>query len=317
MAINLLELQPNKISVNMKDYVIGMYAPPGFGKTSTAAQFPKPLFVATDIGYKTLNVHAQPVFSWVDILTLKAQLANPAIKEKFETIVIDTVDMMLFYLTEHICQTNGVTALGDIPYGKGHADMQKALRKFFSDIQGMGYGIVLLLHSTSTQVGEDKNAYTRMDVKLGATIKTIIVGMMDLLAYIHMDDDNNRFLCFQPTKFYNAKTRFTEIVDHTPLSYANLETAIVDAVQKAAEKFGTETVQKSVLYDEKEQVTQEEFLSKKEEALSLAGELMAEGKIQLVQDTVTGALGAKKLSETMIDDYDNLISILAELSLHI
>lgn len=316
MSINLLELQKNEISVDIKDYVIGVYGATGHGKSTLAANFPDPLFIATDIGYKTLAVHAQPVFSWTELLTLKAQLALPEVKAKFKTIVIDTIDMLLFYLTDHICRNAGVQALGDIPYGKGYADLQKALRNFLTGIQAQGYGIVMLLHSSSSTVGEGENAITRSDVKMSDTLKNIVVGMMDILAYIHIEQNGERFLCFQPTAFYNAKTRFTEIVDYCPLSYDSLEKSIVEAVHKAADKLGTSIVQKSTLYDDKPEVTNEEFLSKKEETLALAGELLAQGKTQLVQEIITASLGGQKLSEVTIEDFDKIVAIYSELSLH-
>ena len=48
--IDLLNIEPNVVSKDLKNYVIGIYGDPGCGKTSLAAKVPRSLLVATEIG---------------------------------------------------------------------------------------------------------------------------------------------------------------------------------------------------------------------------------------------------------------------------
>ena len=62
-----------------------------FGKTSLAAQFPKNLLLAFEPGYNGLNnIMVAPITKWGEFKDILRQLEKPEIKEKFETITIDT-----------------------------------------------------------------------------------------------------------------------------------------------------------------------------------------------------------------------------------
>lgn len=66
------------------------------GKTTTASKFPKSLLLAAEKGYSALpGVFAQPINSWSDFLKVLRELKDPAVKEKFETIVIDTAKIVI------------------------------------------------------------------------------------------------------------------------------------------------------------------------------------------------------------------------------
>ena len=53
MAINLLALQPHKISRDLSGYITYVYGPPKVGKTTLASQMPKPLLLAFERGYRS------------------------------------------------------------------------------------------------------------------------------------------------------------------------------------------------------------------------------------------------------------------------
>lgn len=60
---------------------------------------------------------AVDVNSWPDILTVVSQLKKPEAQELYKTIVIDTLDELVFYAEQYILQANGVSKPTDIPYG--------------------------------------------------------------------------------------------------------------------------------------------------------------------------------------------------------
>jgi len=61
---------------------------------------------------------AQPVNSWSEFKMILRQLKDEQVKERFETIILDTVDIAYSYCEKYICANNGVDSIGDIPYGK-------------------------------------------------------------------------------------------------------------------------------------------------------------------------------------------------------
>lgn len=54
MAIDLLNLQPNKVSRDLSGYFTYIYGPGGSGKTTLASKAPKPLLIAFERGYNAL-----------------------------------------------------------------------------------------------------------------------------------------------------------------------------------------------------------------------------------------------------------------------
>lgn len=50
MAINLLAIQPHKVSRDLSGYITFIYGPPKIGKTTLATQMPKALLLAFEKG---------------------------------------------------------------------------------------------------------------------------------------------------------------------------------------------------------------------------------------------------------------------------
>jgi len=54
MAINLLSIQPHKVSRDLGGYITFIYGAPKTGKTTLATQMPKALLLAFEKGYNAL-----------------------------------------------------------------------------------------------------------------------------------------------------------------------------------------------------------------------------------------------------------------------
>ena len=67
MAIDLMSLEPQMISKNLKGKYIMIYSLPGVGKTTLASKFEKVLIASFEPGTNALNnVYVQPVKTWQD-----------------------------------------------------------------------------------------------------------------------------------------------------------------------------------------------------------------------------------------------------------
>jgi len=65
MAINLLQLQPHKVSTDLTGYITYLYGAPKTGKTTLASQMPGAILLAFEKGYNALpGVVAQDITSW-------------------------------------------------------------------------------------------------------------------------------------------------------------------------------------------------------------------------------------------------------------
>ena len=246
MDIDLLALEPHKVSRDLRGYSVFFYGEPKSGKTTIASKFPNSLLLAFEKGYNALaGVMAQPVNSWAEFIKIYKQLKDEKVKAKFETIIIDTADIAYSYCEKYICQANGVTTIADIPYGKGYALTGVEFDEKLRSIVQLGYGIVLISHATD-KVFKDESGqeYNKIVPTLDKRANNIVARMADIIGYsraVTDEEGNNKTILFmRGTQRYEAGSRFKYTPDYIEFSHDNLVKAISDAIDKQAEEDGNE-----------------------------------------------------------------------------
>ena len=138
--IDILNLEPTKVSRDLKSKYILIYGKPKIGKTTFACSIPDALVLATEKGYNAQNgVFVQDIKTWADALIILRQLRSAKAKEKFKSIVIDTFTILSELCEKYICSTEGVATLGDIPWGGGYSRLGLELSAFIRGITMEGY----------------------------------------------------------------------------------------------------------------------------------------------------------------------------------
>jgi hypothetical protein len=226
---------------------VARLSPPKSGKTTTASKFPKSLIVAFEKGYAALpGVMAVPVNSWADFLKIIRQLKDPSVKEKYETIVIDTVDIAYDYCEQYICAQANVDAIADIPFGGGYSKVGKEFDSKLRSIVQQDYGLVLISHSTDKvfkdETGEE---YNKIVPTLPAKPRLIAGRMCDIIGYsrsVNTDDGTKTLLFLRGTERFEAGSRFKYTPDYIEFNYKNLVDAIQTAVKRQSEEDGIDTI---------------------------------------------------------------------------
>ena len=246
MDIDLLGLQPHKVSRDLRGYSVFFYGEPKSGKTTIASKFPNALLLAFEKGYNALaGVMAQPINSWAEFIKVQRQLKDDKVKEKFSTIIIDTADIAYSYCEKYICSNNGVDTIADIGYGKGYALVGNEFDEKLRSIVQMGYGIVLISHATD-KVFKDESGqeYNKIVPTLDKRSNNIVARMADIIGYSRSVTDsegNDKTLLFmRGTQRFEAGSRFKYTPDYIEFTYENLVNAIADAIDKQAKEDGKE-----------------------------------------------------------------------------
>lgn len=316
MAIDLMSLEPQKISRSLKGKFIMLYGLPGVGKTSLAAQFPKPLILGFEMGTNALDdVYVQPIKSWQDWKTTLSQLTKQEkLKEKFETIVFDTADMMWDILVRKICGDNQVKRIGAIGWGQGYEEAKQEFVAGLDQLSKTGYGIVFISHSTEKTFKNEKNEeYTKIIPALPNRPWEVINKMVDVVGYIRevqVDDEGNRerFVFFRGDDRFLAKSRFRYIVPKVKFSYENIAAAIQEACDKEAEMHGSVATENGNIYLE---LNFDELI---EQAKIVFSEATDAGKVEEVSKILANIFGKPtKFSEILPEDVDKLHQALAEI----
>ena len=125
--MGLLDIKPHQVSRDLRGYSVMMYGAPKTGKTTTACKFPGALLLAFEKGYSTIpGVYALPMNSWSEFKKLFTEFKDPAVQEKFQTIIMDTADIAYSLCEKFICNRESdakhdYQTVADIPFGKGYA----------------------------------------------------------------------------------------------------------------------------------------------------------------------------------------------------
>lgn len=251
--INLLNIQPHQVSRDMRGYSVFMYGGPKTGKTTTATKFPKHLLIGFEKGYNAIpGAMVQPVNSWSEFKKVLRQLKQEEVKQQFETIIIDTVDIAYDYCQKYICANAkradggfGVDTIGDIPYGKGFGMVSHEFDEALRSIVQMDYGLVMISHSTDKTFSDEQgHEFNKIVPTLDKRAKNIVSRMVDLYGYsrIVVDDKGNNVtkLFLRGTPRYEAGSRFKYTPDYIDFNYQALVDAIGEAIDKQMAEDGKE-----------------------------------------------------------------------------
>lgn len=250
MAINLLNIEPHKVSTDLSGYITYIYGAPKTGKTTLAVQMPKALLLAFEKGYNALpGVMAQDITSWGDMKQVFRELKKPEVKNTFESIVVDTIDIAADMCQKYICDQNGITTLGELGFGKGWTFFKNEFSLIFRGLTQLGYAVFFIGHDKEVMDDDGKTKIIRP--ALTSSTRQIITGMADIIGYAHQDKQYKQSVltirCGDDS--IECGSRFKYIKPEFPMSYNNLVEALREAIEKEAEennnKFITNEKQKT------------------------------------------------------------------------
>lgn len=245
MGIDLLSIQPHKVSRSLEGYTVLFYGEPKTGKTTIASQFPKALLLAFETGYLAIpGIMAQPINKWSEFKQVLKQLKDPAVHEQFSNIIVDTADIAYDLCEKYTCNQKGVSAINEVPYGQGWALAGKEFDECLRSIPQMGYGLVMISHSQDKTFKDENGAeFNQIVPTLGNKPRLIVDRMSDIIGYAHpveQEDGISTYLEMRGTSRYVAGSRFKYTPQRIAFTYDNLVNAIGDAIDmQAKENNGT------------------------------------------------------------------------------
>ena len=251
MAINLLGIQPHKVSRDLSGYITFIYGPPKVGKTTLATQMPGALLLAFEKGYAALpGVRAQDITTWGEMKQVYRELKKPEVQEFYKTIVVDTVDIAADLCQKYICNQLGIDNMGDGGWGTNSwSKYKKEFEEIFRGLTMMGYAVVFISHSkTGTDKDQNGKEYGFTKPTTQSSALQIIENMTDLYAYarqyVDANGDEKRVLTLRSPagSGISCGSRFRYIAPEVPLSYDALTNALTDAIDKEAQENGNKFV---------------------------------------------------------------------------
>ena len=183
MAIDILAIQPQVISRDLRSKYLLLAGAPKIGKTEFCTMAPDALVLAFEIGTNARpGAMIQKIDTWSTFKLVLRQLEKPEAKAKFSTICIDTVAIAYDLCEQFICAQNGVQKIGDIPYGGGYAALSKEFDNALRKITMMGYGLIMTCHLKESS--DENGEITGYKPDLNNRCLKIVNGLVDIIGVI-------------------------------------------------------------------------------------------------------------------------------------
>lgn len=319
MAINLLGIQPHKVSRDLSGYITYIYGAPKTGKTTLATQMGGALLLAFEQGYNALpGVMAQDITTWGEMKQVFRELKKPEVQAVYKAVIVDTIDVAADRCKKYICQQNGIEDLGDLGYGKGWTKFKDEFNEVFRGLTQLGYAVFFIGHEKETMVTDPQTGTERMIIRpsLSNSTREVIAGMADIYGYAHQlrAGENSVLTLRCGDGSIQCGCRFKYIENQIPMSYNSLVNAISTAIDKEAGEHNGEFVtdERSVIV----QTTEYDYDALMNEFKDVVGQLMSSGtqNAPKITNIVEKYLGkGKKVNDTTPDQAEFIYLILNDI----
>lgn len=238
MAIDILAIQPQVISRDLRSKYLLLAGAPKIGKTEFCTMAPDALVLAFEIGTNARpGAMIQKIDTWSTFKLVLRQLEKPEAKAKFSTICIDTVAIAYDLCEQFICAQNGVQKIGDIPYGGGYAALSKEFDNALRKITMMGYGLIMTCHLKESS--DENGEITGYKPDLNNRCLKIVNGLVDIIGVITQTwdehDESHRWIQTRSTPTIMAGSRYKYLAPRIPFGYNEFLEALGQAIDREQE----------------------------------------------------------------------------------
>lgn len=301
--MDLLNIEPHTITEGVLGKHFLIYGPPSTRKTTVATNFPRPLLLATEVGYSFIpGVKAINIDSWYTFREAVRQLKREEVRQEFDTIIIDTVSLLAGQCVNYVNNKHGVTALGDAEWGKGWNDYKSELSENFNVLAQKGYGIVFISHSKEQK--NEQGEVTSSEPALDNSTMAIVNALVDVILFLNPEgneEDRSVFAYSNLPANIVTKTRIRGLSKRFEFNFENLETEMKSAIGAIGVQTTEKVVEKKV-----EKLTLDEL---KEQIKILAGKAEKLNLLEGAQEIFKQALKGLPLSQATDVHYESLLAI--------
>lgn len=250
MAINLLELQPHKVSRDLSGYITFIYGPAKIGKSTFGSKMPGALFLAFERGYNALpGIIAQDITTWGEMKQVMRELKKPAVMERYRSIIVDTVDAAADSCQKYICNQLGIDNIGDGGWStNGWTKYKKEFEETFRTLTQLGYAVVFISHDQEKTISpKNGKEYQQITATVQKSALAIVENMSDIIGYAHSavapDGTSRRVLTLRSDdESIRCGCRFRYMANEIDFTYDALTKALNAAIDKEASETNNQYV---------------------------------------------------------------------------
>lgn len=168
---------------------VALYGTEGSGKTTTAAQWPDPVFIDTEGGTAHMDVRRiDGITTWEQIIPAVLEVAStPGI---CKTLIIDTLDWAEQMCIRYICEKYKQNSLEGFGYGRGYTYLAEEFARLLAALDTViaaGIHVVVIAHAKMRKFEQpdEQGAYDRWEMKLTKQMAPLVKEWCDLLLFVN------------------------------------------------------------------------------------------------------------------------------------
>ena len=166
-----------------------VYGTEGIGKSTLAADAPKPIFIPTEDGLDQIECASFPLATRLaDVDAALRTLIQE--RHEFETVVVDSADWLERLVWDALCEQYGVNSVEKVDggYGKGYVHALTFWRRLLGDLNALrnqrGMCVILLAHARVEKFEDpEASAYDRYSPRLHKHVTALLTEWADAVLF--------------------------------------------------------------------------------------------------------------------------------------
>lgn len=252
----MLPTMKTPVKHSLSDLTVLAYGPTKIGKSTWCSNFDNALFLATEPGLNSLEVHQVQVTTWTEFLEYLGEIG--AGKHEFKTVIIDTIDNAYKMCQEYMMHKYSVEHESDLKFGKGFTLVNNEFQRVITKLAFLPYGLVLISHSQELELETRTGTkYNRAVPTLPDKARKIVLGLVDMVLYCDIDSNTDtetgktlvrRVMRTKPSIYFEAGDRTGKLPETIGLDYDEFLEAYLTGTPKtkAAKPATTKNEEKKV-----------------------------------------------------------------------
>lgn len=255
MILDLLSLEGNKVSSDIKSYSTLLYGVPKVGKTEIVSELyglENTLVLGFEAGYKNIpGLMGVTIDSYSTLLNYLQQLQRKEVRAKYDTIVFDTLDQFAFICEKYILDTYGKEALGECKaHGGAYKIFDIKVLNVLKKLNKMNYNIVYLSHSAlktekDATTGQEYDKYL---VKAPNRVQSIVLPEVDNIWFAYRKPTGERVLYTRESMYFQAGSRIKNLPAEIEFNAETIKRVFKECVVKGMDEkyITTDLAQQSI-----------------------------------------------------------------------
>ena len=192
-------------AVSQNPSTLLMYGPPKIGKTTMLSRLDKCLIIDTESGSNMIEGHILNANNRKELIEILKQAREG---HEFKYIAIDTIDKVVQWAEEAVCQENSVQALADLPFGKGWGLARDKVMNTIHAFKDVCDHLIIVGHrKTAKAVVEGQATVEPESLDITGRLKNMIMSDSDAIGYVFRDENEKLMISFKSDDALEAGSR--------------------------------------------------------------------------------------------------------------